>query len=181
MSSISSGMFTASGQHFGSSMARARPVPEPALPGFNLQEYLSKYKGYAKIRRAIFAGERCNSLSVESYMVALREVEENTYDSTTYMHLSKLLEQLTRESAGSKEWAGRVNKEAKDQDTEIRAKLERAKKQVSKKDSLEAQKQYVGLLQKRGLMDESVRALQDGRNFCTGIDDQAQLHMEAAR
>ncbi|KAJ2311219.1 hypothetical protein IWW52_002432 [Coemansia sp. RSA 2704] len=181
MSSISSGILTASGQHFGSSLARAVTTSRPTLKGFDLQEYLGGYKGYAKIRRAIYAGERCPDLSVESYRVALGEVEQNTYDAKTFTHLCKTLSQLTGDDIDGSEWSGRVNKLAKDQDTEIRGELERAKKQVSKRESLRAQKLYVELLQKRGMMDEAVRALQEGRNFCADVKDQALLHIDAAR
>ncbi|KAJ2275511.1 hypothetical protein EV176_002684 [Coemansia sp. RSA 451] len=181
MSSINSGMFTATGQHFGISLTRTASIPEPSLLAFNLRSYLSEYTGYAKIRRAIYVGERCPTLSIESYSIALEELEEKTYDTTTYKHIARLLEQLTGERRDTEEWERRVSKEVKEQDTEIRGKLERAKKQVSKKDTLQAQWELVRLLQQRGLMDEAVRALQDGRTSCGGMPEQAELYVEAAR
>ncbi|KAJ2480293.1 hypothetical protein IWW56_002538 [Coemansia sp. RSA 2131] len=181
MSSISSVMYAATGQHFGTSLARSASIPEPSLLEFNLRSYLSEYTGYAKIRRAIYVGERCPTLSIESYSIAFEELEEKTYDTTTYKHIAKLLEQLTGERRDTDEWERRVSKQVKEQDTEIRGKLERAKKQVSKKDTLQAQWELVRLQQQRGLMDESVRALQDGRTSCGGMAEQAELHMEAAR
>ncbi|KAJ2852394.1 hypothetical protein IWW36_000281 [Coemansia brasiliensis] len=156
-------------------------MSRPRLNEFSLSEYLEEYKGYAKIRRAIFIGERCPELSVESYTIALQELEAHTLDTTTHTHVSKTLAQLTGQQAASEDWSKQANKESKELDAEIKADLERAKKQVSKRDSLKAQRDLVELLQRRGLMDESIRALQDGRTFCLDVNDQAQLHMEAAR
>ncbi|KAI9471265.1 hypothetical protein LPJ78_002294 [Coemansia sp. RSA 989] len=177
MSSLGSGIYM-TGQHFGSTHSRTT-TSKPSLE-FSLNEYLEDYKGYAKIRRAIFIGECCPELSAESYTIALQELEAHTLDTTTYTHVSKTLAQLTGQPAAL-DWIKQANKESKELDSEIKADLERAKKQVSKRDSLKAQRSLVQLLQRRGLMDESIRALQDGRSFCLDVSDQAQLHMEAAR
>ncbi|KAJ2163008.1 hypothetical protein GGF46_000194 [Coemansia sp. RSA 552] len=172
------------GQHFssGSVLSRAA-VGEPQLAGFDLDEYLGEYQGYAKIRRAIFVGEHCPALSVAAYTAALAEVEARTADSGLHMHLRKILGQIGEavDDAGGEQWEQEANRDSRAEEADVKGALQRAAKHVSKQESLRAQRRYVELLQRRGLVEESIRALQDARGFCTDVAEQAELHMDAAR
>ncbi|KAJ2755753.1 hypothetical protein IWQ56_006385, partial [Coemansia nantahalensis] len=174
---------SATGNSEAPAAAAAGGVPAPALDGFELASYLGEYRGLSKVQRALYVAEHCPELGVESLRLALAELQAATYDTTRYQAISKQLARLTGGAADEdgSGWVAIANSAASEQSRDIAARLERAQKQNSKRESFRAQTEHAALLQKMGRMDEAVRALQDARPFCIDIGEQAQLHVDVAR
>ncbi|KAJ2714412.1 hypothetical protein H4R19_001745 [Coemansia spiralis] len=156
-------------------------VPAPALEGFVLAEYLGAYKGMAKVQRALYVAERCPALSVESLQLAVEELKVATYDTVRYQAVCKQLVRLTGSAAEDTEWIVGANNAASEQNKDVTARLERARRQNSKREAFRAQNEQAELLRKMGRMDEAIRVLQDARSFCVDIGEQSQLHVDVAR
>ncbi|KAJ2485886.1 hypothetical protein EV174_001460 [Coemansia sp. RSA 2320] len=150
----------------------------PKLELFDLSKYLGEYQGRVKISRALYLGERCPELMIESYRIALDEIKKSTTDIALHDRVLRRLEQLGTASARDAQWvesARKSNNLAVDLQT---VELNRAKQQHVKKDALRAQTVLARQKVKMGNMDGALRVLQDARDFCSTVDDQAQLSFE---
>ncbi|KAJ1731943.1 hypothetical protein LPJ61_002282 [Coemansia biformis] len=172
-------MFDRGASHGGAQSAGG--VLRPGLGGFELGECLGEYRGMGKLQRALYAAEHCPELSVNSLQLAMDEVKQSTYDAARYQLVAKQLARLTGSSAEDPGWLVNANHAASELNKEIAAKLDRARKQNSKRESFRAQCELVELLKKMGRMDEAIRALQDARAYCVDVGEQARLHLEVAR
>ncbi|KAJ2883843.1 hypothetical protein IWW38_005497, partial [Coemansia aciculifera] len=83
---------------------------KPTMEQFSLSKYLSEYQGRAKIRRALYLGERCPELSIESYQIALDEIKSSTTDINLHSRVCKSLEQLGGAVESDVQWTDSVRK-----------------------------------------------------------------------
>ncbi|KAJ2082860.1 hypothetical protein H4R24_001252 [Coemansia sp. RSA 988] len=156
-------------------------VPKPTLEDFSLENYLNGYKGFAKISRAKYIGQHCYDLAEEGYRIARDEVKQNTFDTAAYQELCKILAQYTSSTTElDSDWILNANMKAKNEDAEIYAEFDRAKKRNSKQDSMRALTKHVELLRKMGRMDDAIKKLQDNRDVCPDVRAQGELHIELA-
>ncbi|KAJ3089637.1 cop9 signalosome complex subunit [Quaeritorhiza haematococci] len=77
--------------------SRAMTVENPTL---DLDAYISNYTGHTKIERLIFIAERCPTLQVDAYKLALAEIK-NTLNTTKYITVvNRLNEALNARNMG---------------------------------------------------------------------------------
>ncbi|KAJ1886532.1 hypothetical protein LPJ71_009030, partial [Coemansia sp. S17] len=153
---------------------------KPTLEQFSLSQYLSEYQGRVKIRRALYLGERCPELSIESYHIALEEIKSSTTDISLYESVLKSLEQLGGAAASDAGWVGSARKTNNSAYDLLSAELNKAKQQHIKKDGLRAQESLAQHKVRLGNLNEALRTLQDARDYCSSIDDQVNLALTSA-
>ncbi|KAJ2743904.1 hypothetical protein GGI20_003380 [Coemansia sp. BCRC 34301] len=153
---------------------------KPTMEQFSLRKYLGEYQGRVKIRRALYLGERCPELSVESYQIALDEIKSSTTDINLHSRVLKSLEQLDGTVAGDTQWTDSVRRANNATYDMLTAELSKAKQHHVKKDALRAQDGLAHHKARMGSMNEALRALQDARDYCSSIDDQVQLALKSA-
>ncbi|KAJ2640728.1 hypothetical protein GGF44_002453 [Coemansia sp. RSA 1694] len=153
---------------------------KPTLEQFSLSNYLGEYQGRVKIRRALYLGERCPELTVESYQIALDEIKRSTTDIALHGRVFKSLEQLGEAVESDAQWTDSVRKANNATYDMLTAELSKAKQQHVKKDALRAQDGLAHHKARMGSMNEALRALQDARDYCSSIDDQVQLALKSA-
>ncbi|KAJ2485844.1 hypothetical protein IWW37_005821 [Coemansia sp. RSA 2050] len=175
---------------FGGSVNMSRPgasdeyrgtmFAKPILEQFSLSKYLNEYQGRVKIRRALYLGERCPELSVESYQIALDEIKSSTTDIGLHKRVLKNLEQLSGAAANDEEWVNLARKANNSAFDVLMAELNRARQQHVKKDALRAQEGLAHHKAKLGNVNEALRTLQDARDYCSSVDDQVSLALQSA-
>ncbi|KAJ2065170.1 cop9 signalosome complex subunit [Coemansia sp. S2] len=153
---------------------------KPTLEQFSLSQYLGEYQGRVKIRRALYLGERCPELSIESYHIALDEIKSSTTDINLYESVFKSLEQLGGAAASDAGWVGSARKTNNSVYDLLSAELNKAKQQHIKKDGLRAQEGLAQHKVRLGNLNEALRTLQDARDYCSSIDDQVNLALTSA-
>ncbi|KAI7827292.1 hypothetical protein BX661DRAFT_182992 [Kickxella alabastrina] len=141
--------------------------------GFKLSEYLEGYPSEVKVRRAIYIGERSKPLAAESYAIALSELRDSTRNVTLYDELHQRLQQLGQAPERDAVWAEKTRNE--------NVSVARAVAQGQKREAMRGQRELAQHLMACGAWAEATRAWHDAREYCTSVDEQAQLHLEAAQ
>ncbi|KAJ2724087.1 hypothetical protein GGI07_002208 [Coemansia sp. Benny D115] len=155
--------------------------PVPKLDQFTLSEYLGQYKGMVKVNRAIYIGERSTELAVESYTIALKELHDNTLNVPLYEEVVKRLRQLGALVERDGSWVEKTRNDSRSMRDMHKNAVAKAVSQSLKKEAMREQRAYAQYESDMGFTDEAIRAWQDGRDFCTSVEEQAMLFVEAAR
>ncbi|KAJ1890310.1 cop9 signalosome complex subunit [Kickxella alabastrina] len=150
-------------------------------PGFKLSEYLEGYPSEVKVKRAIYIGERSKPLAAESYAIALSELRDSTRNVTLYDELHQRLRQLGQAPERDAIWAEKTRNENVCMREDLRTAVARAVAQGQKREAMRGQKELAQHLMACGAWAEATRAWHDAREYCTSVEEQAQLHLEAAQ
>lgn len=93
--------------------------------------------GHTKISRACFIAERCPSLEIEAYKLALAETQLNTNDTRKYEHIANQLNAALRarnepEVTVDKEWIQNTQRQTKATTEKLEAELRNYKNNMIK-------------------------------------------------
>ncbi|KAJ1890449.1 cop9 signalosome complex subunit [Kickxella alabastrina] len=149
--------------------------------GFKLSEYLEGYPSEVKVRRAIYIGERSKPLAAESYAIALSELRDSTRNVALYDELHQRLRQLGQAPERDAVWAEKTRNENVCTREDLRTAVARAVAQGQKREAMRGQRELAQHLMACGAWAEATRAWHDAREYCTSVEEQAQLHLEAAQ
>ncbi|KAG2172338.1 hypothetical protein INT43_004880 [Umbelopsis isabellina] len=118
-------------------MDKATVLVVEAPANLDLESYIANYRGHTKISRACFIAERCPSLEVEAYKLALAETQLNTEDTRKYEHIAIQLNAALRarnepEIAVDKEWIQNTQRQTKATTEKLEAELRNYKNNMIK-------------------------------------------------
>ncbi|KAJ1818754.1 cop9 signalosome complex subunit [Coemansia sp. RSA 2599] len=129
----------------------------------------------------MYMAEHCTELAVECYRIALDELRSKTLNIRLYEEVWQRLRQLDVDVKKDMQWVEQTRSQSSLIREDLRREVDVAATNSQKKDALKAQQELARQLVRMGHNDEAVRAWQDTRDYCVGVQDQALLSIEAAK
>ncbi|KAJ1957109.1 hypothetical protein EC988_001005 [Linderina pennispora] len=152
----------------------------PQLDSFVVSEYLGGYTPQIKIRRALQMGRRCPELALEAYQIAYNELVHNTLDVETAKIVAKFIQDLDSSFIRDTAWEDDARRTSHDEQENLRVQIESNMKQHLMKDASQGQAALANLYERMGLSDKATASYLKARDYCTSLQDQADMSAKAA-
>ncbi|ORX70885.1 hypothetical protein DL89DRAFT_266993 [Linderina pennispora] len=129
----------------------------PQLDSFVVSEYLGGYTPQIKIRRALQMGRRCPELALEAYQIAYNELVQNTLDVETAKIVAKFIQDLDSSFIRDTAWEDDARRTSHDEQENLRVQIDAW-----------------------GFSDKATASYLKARDYCTSLQDQADMSAKAA-